>query len=57
MIPPMMRPRDHSSATSFKDAVFEAHFRADITGYRYRVRYDRANKLWDITETTTRMQR
>jgi hypothetical protein len=41
--------------TAFTDAVFEAHFRAAITGYRYRVTYDKANRLWDLRETTERI--
>jgi hypothetical protein len=35
----------------FKDAVFEAHFRASIVGRRYKVRYEPNNKLWEIKET------
>lgn len=38
-------------STRFHDAVFQAHFRAAITGLRYRVTYDRANRLWDLRET------
>jgi hypothetical protein len=41
---------------SFHDAVHEAHFRAAITGLRYRVRYDRANGWWDLWETVTRLE-
>jgi len=47
-----MMPSWHKA---FKDAVFEAHFRAAITGLRYRVTYDRANKLWNLIETTERV--
>lgn len=36
---------------TFRDAVYEAHFRAAITGRRYRVTYDRANQLWHLRET------
>ena len=36
----------------FSDVVHEAHFRAAITGKRYRVYYDRANRLWNMQETT-----
>lgn len=36
------------------DAYYEALFRADITGYRYRVRYEPNNKWWCITEQVKR---
>jgi hypothetical protein len=39
----------------YKDAQDQARFRADITGYRYRVRFDRANRWWHITESTRRL--
>lgn len=41
-----------NTAELFRDAVFEAHFRAAVTRWRYRVAYDRANRLWSICETT-----
>jgi hypothetical protein len=41
---------------TFTDAVFQAHFRAAITGLRYRVTYDRANKLWNLIETVERIR-
>lgn len=41
----------------YHDAQEQARFRADITGYRYRVHYDRANRWWNITETTRRLRR
>jgi len=36
----------------FDDAVREASRRAWVTGWRYRVRFDRANGWWDLYETT-----
>jgi len=41
----------------FGDAQAQARFRADITGYRYRVRFDRANRWWCITESHHRLTR
>lgn len=41
----------------YEDAQEQARFRADITGYRYRVRFDRANRWWHITGTTHRLVR
>lgn len=41
----------------FEDAQAQARFRADITGYRYWVRFDRANRWWYITASTRRLQR
>lgn len=32
------------------DAYDEALFRADLTGRRYRVRFEPANRWWQITE-------
>lgn len=40
---------------NFHDVVFEAHRRAALTRRRYRVHYDRANRLWNLTETTARL--
>ena len=37
--------------SNFHDAIFEAHFRATITRYRYRVRFDSANKWWNLYES------
>lgn len=34
------------------DAQRTADFRASLTRYVYRVRWDAANGLWSITETT-----
>jgi hypothetical protein len=34
----------------FSHAVHEAHFRAAITGSRYRVSYDPANRWWGLRE-------
>ena len=36
------------------DAYHEALFRAWVTGYRYRVRFDPANRWWNLTESTVR---
>jgi hypothetical protein len=36
------------------DAYPEAVFRAHITGRRYRVWYDPANRWWNVTELTQR---
>lgn len=36
----------------FMDAVNEAHRRADLTGRRYRVWYDPANRWWNGSEQT-----
>lgn len=41
--------------TDFHQVLYEANFRAALTHYRYRVHYDRANRLWNLTETTTRL--
>lgn len=38
---------------TFHEVIFEAHRRAAITGYRYRVRYDSRNRWWEMRETTT----
>lgn len=40
---------------SWRDVVFEAHFRASITGWRYRVTYDQANGWWNMVETHYRV--
>jgi hypothetical protein len=39
----------------WRDARDEANFRAGITRYRYRVRFEPNNRWWEITETTTRL--
>jgi hypothetical protein len=41
-----------TSFVIFSDAIQEAHRRADLTRYRYRVRFDRGNHLWLISEST-----
>jgi hypothetical protein len=41
----------------YEDAQEQARFRADITGYRYHVRFDRANRWWHVVETTQRLAR
>lgn len=40
----------------FSDAVFEAHFRAAVTRFRYQVYYDPANRWWNLRETNTRLR-
>lgn len=39
----------------YEDAQGQARFRADLTGRRYRVRFERNNRWWQITETTERL--
>ncbi len=49
-----MRP-DHPNVGCFnryEDAQEQARFRADITGLRYRVHFERENRWWQIVETT-----
>jgi hypothetical protein len=41
-----------TSFVEFQDAIYEAHRRADLTRYRYRVRFDRGNHIWLISEST-----
>lgn len=41
--------------SSWSDAFSQAHLRAWATGRRYKVRYDLANKVWDITEMVARV--
>lgn len=50
------RPDGHASFSRWSDAYNQAAFRADLTGRRYRVHYDPANRWWNITELTTRHQ-
>jgi hypothetical protein len=38
----------------YEDALGEALFRADLTGRRYRVRFDPGNQWWGITESAQR---
>lgn len=47
------RPDGHAWFKRWHDAYHQAVFRAEVTGRRYRVRYDAANRWWNITETMT----
>lgn len=46
------RQDGHSWFKHWYDAYHQATFRADVTGHRYRVHYDRENRWWNITELT-----
>lgn len=41
----------------YEDAQEQARFRADITNRRYRVRFERNNRWWQITETSHQLRR
>lgn len=47
-----VRPDGHSWFKRHADALAEADRRAALTRRRYRVRFDAANRWWNITETT-----
>lgn len=51
----MTRPDGPNWFNEFSDAIGQADRRAALTRYRYRVRYDPANRWWNITETTQRI--
>jgi hypothetical protein len=42
---------------SWPDLVDEANRRAALTGRRYRVHWDRANRLWSLTELAEAVRR
>lgn len=46
------RQDGHSWFKHWYDAYHQATLRADVTGHRYRVHYDRENRWWNITELT-----
>lgn len=46
------QPDGHSWFNRFEDAIGQAARRAALTRIRYRVRRDRRNRWWNITETT-----
>lgn len=41
----------------FEDAVAEASFRAAITQWRHRVRFDAVNRWWNVTTGSSRTGR
>ncbi len=53
--PPQRQDAPHVGLFNhWRDAYNEAAFRADITGRRYRVRFEPNNRWWQITELVTR---
>lgn len=44
------------TTTRFAEAVAEAHYRAALTGWRYRCRKSQSNQRWWITETSYRVR-
>lgn len=44
------RPDGRDWFKNWYDAYHQARFRSALTGRRYRVSYDRANRWWNITE-------